>query len=916
MAKELEEYRQKRDFTRSPEPPPKKAENTGPLIFVVQKHRARQLHYDFRMEVGGVLKSWSVPKGPSTDPKNKHLAVMVDDHPLEYAAFEGTIPKGEYGGGEVIVWDRGTYSPDEGGRYLFGDRAAAEKEMRSGLQNGKISFFLRGSKLKGSWTLVKLRKKENDWLLMKHRDEYAAPGADILKEDRSVISGRTVEDIRAGRTPDSASAIQSNPVIVEGARQAAFPAALAPMLAGLADGPFSHPGWIFEPKLDGYRVIARIKDGDVTLLSRRGNDITRQYHALTPELSRQPASELFLDGEVIALDEKGKQCFQCLQNYLRSLGKDESGHPGRYPLIYYVFDILYLDGYDLSGVPLRSRKQLLSAVFRPADHVKLIDYFEEDGEKVYEAAVKSGLEGVVAKELDSKYEPGKRSQKWLKVKAMLSDEFVIGGYSTAAGGRTQTFSSLLLGYYDKKGKLVFAGHVGTGFDEKLLTELKQRLDAIRTKNCPFSEAPHLNTPTTWVKPELVAEVKFSEWTQDGRLRIPVFIRLREDKVAKEIHRMETVITPLDPPKNNPGRKNSTKTAISHSAGETSDPGLSGILEQLQNPPGSFTMEVEGAKIELSNLDKALWPATRRHKSYTKRDLLTYLVKVSPYLLPHLKERPLTLSRYPDGINGEHFWQKHWGHPLPDYVKRVMISEEKGTRSEYILCDNTATLIWLGQVANIELHSWFSRTNPVPEMSKRKDIDTVLNYPDFVIFDLDPYIYSGKESKDEEPELNRKGFERSCEVALRLKEICDGLELEAFVKTSGKTGIHIYVPIKRTLDYKAVRSFAETVAKYLARKYPKEITTEWAQEKRRGKIFVDYGQNVRGKTLASVYSPRPGASAAVSTPLRWEELGKVYPTDFTLATVPERLKKYGDLWSGILSAVRDLKKISAKTPTEQ
>jgi bifunctional non-homologous end joining protein LigD len=909
MAKDLEEYREKRDFKRTPEPPPKKVVSTGPLTFVVQKHRARQLHYDFRLEVDGVLKSWSVPKGPSFDPEARHLAVMVDDHPLEYSTFEGIIPKGEYGAGEVIVWDSGTYSPDEGGQFLFDDRAAAEEQMRRGLKEGKLSFFLRGSKLKGSWTLVKMQRKENDWLLIKHRDEYAGPGSDILKEEKSVISGRTVEDVRAERSPDKTKDPPLHPKQVTGARPAPYPSTMAPMLASLAEGPFSHPDWIFEPKLDGYRIIALIRDGKVTLQSRRGNKVTEQYDVLVPDLSRQPASELILDGEIIAMDEKGKQCFQCLQNYLKSLGRKESGQSSQYPLIYYVFDILYLDGYDLRGAALRSRKELLSGILRPTSQVRLVDYFEKEGETIYKAAVKSGLEGVVAKKIDSKYESGKRSLNWLKVKAMLSDEFVIGGYSTAAGGRAQTFSSLLLGYFDSKGKLVFAGHVGTGFDEKALGELKKRLDTLRTSRSPFSDVPHLNAPTTWVKPELAAEVKFSEWTQDGRLRIPVFIRLREDKTPEEIHRSKPVTVLAPSRRAKISRQRTKPVTVVDPPPQNKSSQSDSVLDQLQAPEDAFNIEVEGSQISLGHLDKILWPATAGHPGLTKRDLLSYLARVSPYFLPHLKDRPLTLSRYPDGINGEHFWQKHWGHAVPDFVKKVTIKEEKGSRSEYLICDNLATLLWLGQVANIEFHTWFSRISAEPDMAKGKSTDYLLDYPDFIIFDLDPYLYSGKEAKGAEPELNRAGFNKGCEIALWLKAILDELDLKAFVKTSGKTGIHIYVPIKRRLNYKAVRSAAETIGKYLVQKHPEEITTAWAQEKRKGKIFIDYGQNVRGKTVACAYSPRPSPEAAVSTPLRWEELGKVYPTDFTMMTLPDRLKKTGDLWAGILSAKQDLSKLS-------
>jgi bifunctional non-homologous end joining protein LigD len=335
-----------------------------------------------------------------------------------------------------------------------------------------------------------------------------------------------------------------------------------------------------------------------------------------------------------------------------------------------------------------------------------------------------------------------------------------------------------------------------------------------------------------------------------------------------------------------------------------------VMEQLQNPEDDFEIKVGGAEIKLSNMSKVLWPAAAGHPGYTKRDLLTYLAKVSPYMLPHMKDRPLTLSRYPDGIYGEHFYQKHWGHPLPDFVERVNITEEKGTPREYIICANLASLLWLGQVGDIEFHTWFSRISAGQDMAKGKSTDYLLDYPDFIIFDLDSYIYSGKEAAGAEPEFNRKGFDKVCEVALQIKKILDNLELNAFVKTSGKTGLHVHVPILRRFDYKTVRSAAEIVGKFLVQKHPLEITTEWAQEKRRGKVFVDFGQNVRGKTLACAYSPRPAPEAAVSTPLRWEELGKVYPTDFTLTTLPARLKKTGDLWASILSAKKDLDKITS------
>jgi bifunctional non-homologous end joining protein LigD len=682
-----------------------------------------------------------------------------------------------------------------------------------------------------------------------------------------------------------------DPSQVPGARKTPFPSAVLPMLASLAEGPFSHPDWFFEPKLDGYRITAYLRKKKVKLLSRRGNDVSGAYALLLPDLARQPAAELVLDGEIIAMDEKGRQCFQCLQNYLRSLNFASQEQISPAPLIYYVFDILYLDGYDLHSVPLRYRKELLDKVLKTTERIRSVDYFEDDGETVYKAAVSHGLEGAMAKRRNSLYEAGRRSREWLKIKAVHSEEFVIGGYSVAGQGRKDTFSSLLLGQFDPQGRLIFAGHVGTGFDEALLNDLKRRLDTLRANSSPFAEEPKLHAPTTWVKPELAAQVKFNERTRDGRLRMPVFLRLREDKAPAEVRLTEPIIPPDPPQKFNDGE-------------------VKKILDQIQSAGDVFDLQVEGNQIKIGNFDKVLWPGTPAHPPLTKRHLLAYLVEVSPYLLPHLKDRPLTMSRYPDGIYGEHFYQKHWGHPLPDFVARVNIRGEEGV-AEYVLCDNLSALLWLGQVGNIEFHSWFSRTVGGPDMPRtKKGTDDRLDFPDFIIFDLDPYIYSGREKSGDEPELNRKGFAKTCEVALWLKEVLDEMGLKAYVKTSGKTGLHIYVPIVRRLDYKAVRGSAETIGRFLLQRHPRDITLEWSVEKRTGKVFVDYGQNVRGKTLASIYSPRPAAGATVSAPLEWGELGKVYPEDFTIFNLPERLKKTGDLWTDILAQKRDLKKLLA------
>ncbi|OGO30942.1 MAG: DNA ligase D [Chloroflexi bacterium RBG_16_56_11] len=903
----LGEYDKKRDFRRTPEPAPTApAAGAGPLLFVVQKHAARRLHYDLRLELDGALKSWAIPGGPSLDPQVKRLAVMVEDHPLDYASFEGNIPAGEYGAGQVIVWDRGDYSPDEEGKLSFGDRDEASERLRRGLAAGKLSFTLRGHKLKGSWTLVKMKRGQNDWLLIKHRDEQADTAKNILDKDRSVVSGLTIDNLKAGKKASAPTSTAPGLDNVASARRTAFPARLAPMLASSAERPFSDPDWLFEPKLDGYRTIAAISDGRVRLLSRNGLDVTEKYAVIVESLRRQPAASLVLDGEIIALDEKGKLCFQCLQGYLESMGRRDNQGPAAAAIIYYVFDILYLDGYDLSGVPLTGRKEVLDRVLSTTPAMRFLEHFEGEGEVIYHAAIDQGLEGVLAKRKGSVYKPGQRSPDWLKIKSVKTDDFVIGGYTPGTGNRSHSFGALVLGYYNDKDRLIPAGNVGSGFDDRLLTDLKSRLDAIKTERSPFEAKVDLNTPVTWVRPELVAEVKFSERTRDGRLRAPVFLRLREDKTPDQVR------VSLGDTKAPSGRTKEAGPADDPPPRRAKD-AVEDVLVQLRRPEDNLTIEVEGNRINLTNLEKVLWPGGGKQPARTKRDLLLYLAGVAPYLLKHLRDRPLTLSRYPDGIDGEHFWQKHWGHPVPEFVATAPLSEHGRKTHDYLLCNNLATLLWLGQVADLELHTWFSRVIPGPDRDIPGDLtepaeilDFLTSYPDFIIFDIDPYIYSGTESRGAEPGLNKKGFTATCEVALWLKEILDGLSLSAFVKTSGRTGLHIFVPILRHFDFHAVHAATRTICQFVLQRHPASVTTEWAVEKRTGKVFLDYNQNVRGKTLASILSPRPSPEATVSMPLPWEGLMKVYPTNFTVASVPAILADSGDPWAGILDAKRDLK----------
>jgi bifunctional non-homologous end joining protein LigD len=900
----LDRYGHKRDFELTREPAPKSAKaGAGPLIFVVQKHAARNLHYDFRLEVDGVLKSWPVPKGPSLNPREKRLAMQVEDHPLEYAPFEGVIAKGNYGAGQVIVWDAGTYSPDEGGRLSLHDHDEANARAAAELAAGKFSFTLRGHKLKGSWTLVKTKRSATEWLLIKHSDAAADEERDVLAHDRSVLSGLTIEDLKDGRLPNPSgqAGLPGRIDDLLGVRTRAMPAVFRPMLADLAVGPFSDLGWLFEPKLDGLRALALIQDGKVTLLSRNANDITTQYPALVSELAAQPAAQVVLDGEIVALDEDGLPSFQVLQQRMHlTRPADIQRHDAKTPVFYYVFDVLYLDGFDLAKVPLDLRKTTLAQVLLPSSHIRYVDHVDGDGEEAYRQAIKLGLEGVVGKRRDSVYETGKRSRAWLKVKGVSTAEFVIGGYSQGSGERASTFGALLLGYYDD-GRLVYAGNVGSGFDQAGLKKLLRRLEELRSDQPPFAEVPRLGTTkAVWVRPELVAEVKFAQWTNEGRLRAPVFLRLREEIKPREVGEPPS---PLPAP------------SAEGSPGQASSSAIADVLAQLDNTRQELTLSVQGHKLPLTNLNKPFWPATEAHPAVTKRDLVTYFARVAPHLLPHLKDRPLTLTRYPDGIDAEHFYQKHWEYKPPEFVERVQLySAHMDEDQEYMMVNNLPTLLWLAQLADLELHPWLSRVNPNPDArhlttdfaGSEKSIDgSTLNFPDFMVFDLDPYIYSGKEKAGDEPELNRKAWAKTCEVALHLKEILDQLSLSSFLKTSGRTGLHIYVPVLRQYDYDVIRHASALIADFLRRGHPDDITLEWIVSKRTGKVFLDQNQNTRGKTLASIYSPRPLPEATVSMPVSWNELSRVYPTDFTMFTAPERLAAVGDLWSDILVAKHDL-----------
>jgi bifunctional non-homologous end joining protein LigD len=915
MKRPLDPYAAKRSFPNTPEPTPKVgAARQGPLLFVVQKHAARRLHYDFRLELDGVLKSWAVPKGPSLVVTDKRMAVEVEDHPFDYASFEGVIPAKQYGAGKVIVWDCGVYSPDEDQHYSFDNRVEAEARVRQGLAEGKLSVFLRGEKLKGSFALVRTRA-DKQWLLIKHKDRFANSD-DLLARSRSVLSGVTVEDIEPANT---APRVQAASLILSGPAEA-LPTGLNPMLAETDVAARSNPEWLYEPKLDGYRVIAFVRDTNVHLQSRRGIDLTAVFPEITSDLALQASGQMVLDGEIVALDASGRPSFNALQNrvQLKTAG-DIAKAQREAPAVLVCFDLLHFGGVNLRGAPYVDRRRYLSQCLLPSTHIQLI-HVAANAEQLYAAATASGFEGIVAKRKNSPYQPGKRSNAWLKIKTTQTAEFVVGGYTKGKGAR-EPLGALLLGFWNG-GKLHYAGHVGSGLTGDIIDDLGKRTVELARKQPPFVEKVPLHRPTKWLEPELVAEVTFQDWTPDGMLRAPVFVRLRDDIAPQDVVggppqlRAEVNAEANDRSrKASPRAKKPMATRLTTPANE-----IEAVLKQLDDTSARVDLAVAGTRIRLTNLDRIYWPADpgARQPPTTKRDLIRYLARVSRFMLPHLENRPLTMIRMPEGIYGERFYQKHWDHALPDFVSTVNVfSDHKDEKHRYIVANNLPTLLWLGQNGTLEFHVWHSRAQVAPDsVSQSADYstslealkDSVLNYPDYLVFDIDPYIYSGKEGKGAEPELNARGFAVGRRVAFWLRALLRQMSLDALVKTSGKTGLHVFVPIDRTVTFDAARHICETVGRHLLKAHPREITLEWAIEKRTDKIFIDYNMNVRGKTLNVAYSPRGLPGAPVSMPLTWEELEAAEVMDFTIANVPARLEKTADRWQDALLSKYSLSRV--------
>lgn len=893
MKRTLDKYAQKRTFTKTPEPAPAvPASRRGPLLFIVQKHAARRLHYDFRLELDGVLKSWAVPKGPSLIAGEKRLAVEVEDHPFDYASFEGVIPEKNYGAGNVIVWDCGVYSPDEGQQYSFDDRQQAEERLRRELQLGKVSFFLRGIKLKGSFALVRT-STDKQWLLIKHKDRFVG-GDDLLAHNTSVLTGDTLDDVAESTNRERLAALELAPT----GPAEKMPREILPMLAEPGAQLHSDPNWSFEPKLDGYRIIAFVDGDAVYLQSRRGQDYTAMFPELVADLKAQCVGSMILDGEIVALDADGKPSFNALQNRAQlKRPKDFADAQRQTPVVFICFDLLHFAGINLRGATYEQRRRYLSQCLLQSKHLQLV-HVSDDAEQLHAASLAAGFEGTVAKRKDSTYQPGRRSSTWLKYKAVTTSEFVVGGFTKGKGHRAP-LGALLLGYWQKDG-LHYVGHVGSGFNDATLADVLRQVTALASKQCPFTTKPPLNGPATWIEPQLVAEVSFDSWTEDGHLRAPVFARLRAD-------------VPADSVSSGPAKKKKARVKA------TPQNDIQAVLEQLDGQANRLDITVGGAKIRLTNLDREYWPAVADTKSaaITKREYLRYLAAISPYMLPHLRDRPLTMIRMPEGIGGERFFQKHWEQERPEFVETVTVfSEHIDGAHDYILAHNLATLLWLGQLGTLEFHVWHSRAKAGADcVSKSVDYasslaameSSVLNYPDYLVFDLDPYIYSGKEPKGAEPELNKKGFAMGKRVAFWINDLLKEMSLQAVVKTSGKTGLHVFVPIERTVNFDEVRHICEIVGRHVLQQHPKDVTMEWATQKRTGKIFIDHNMNVRGKTLNVAYSTRGAPGAPVSMPLTWDELEAAEPGQFTLRNVLARLEKTGDRWHDVLSAKQSLAK---------
>ncbi len=892
----LSKYKQKRSFDKTPEPSGGKAD-ADKLRFVIQKHAASHLHYDFRLEMEGVLKSWAVPKGPSTDPDVKRLAMMVEDHPYDYRDFEGIIPAGQYGGGTVIVWDEGFYEPmDSKGK----DKKQQDKELRQQLHCGKIKFILHGKKLKGEYALVKAHGRgENGWLLMKLDDKYAST-EDISLKDKSVISKKTLEQVKATSTniygkktidpkepkavkaakaktkpiPVKAKATKKADVNIKGLMDSApktkFPAKLKPMLATLVDKPFDKEGWSYEIKWDGYRALAFIKGKSVELRSRNDKSFNEKFYPIYNAVKEWGINAV-VDGEIVVIGDKGMSNFGALQNW-RSEADGE--------LVYYVFDILWLDGRDLTSLPLYQRREILKANMPDMDNIRLSQTFEASGLEFFQAALKMGLEGIMAKKNDSVYAAGDRTSNWLKIKANKRQEVVIGGY-TQNDGTNKPFSSLLVGVFEK-GKLVYTGKIGTGFDIKTQKEMMAQFKPLITDKVPFVELPDINKPSrfrpdpphavaTFLKPQLVCEVSYTEMTSDGVMRHPSFEGMRIDKKASE------VVLETEKP-----TEAMTRTDKKLAAKKILAPAKSKDRKTFLNPTDETQVrEIGGHELKFTNLSKIFWPKEK----VTKRDMLNYYYQVAPYILPYLKNRPQSMNRFPNGIDGESFYFKNVKGSAPDWVDTFPYHSKADNKDrEYLVCNNEASLLYMASLGSIEMNPW-SSTVQKPDN------------PDWCVIDLDP---------------DKNTFNQVIKVAQITHDLLTSIDVPCYCKTSGSTGLHIYIPLGAKYTYEDSKEFARALVHIIHAETERFTSIERQVAKRGGKMYLDFLQNRPQATLAAPYSLRPKPGATVSMPLHWDEVKPgLKMKDFTIFNAMDRIKEQGDIFKPVIGKGINLPKVLKK-----
>jgi bifunctional non-homologous end joining protein LigD len=829
----LEEYRRKRVFSRTPEPPDKPSGIEGNRFFI-QRHSARRLHYDLRLEMEGVLKSWALPNGPTLDPSIKRLAVHVEDHPLDYGSFEGTIPSGNYGAGNVTLWDRGTYE-------WLGPKTPAQM-----WESGDLKLRFHGHKIVGEFALVRTnRGKGKDWLLIKKKDFAVREGWDPESDTRSVLQG-------PGELPS-----------IEGAVKAEMPASLEPMLATLSNVVPSGTGWLYEVKWDGYRALCYIEGGKVRMLSRRNIKLEKQFGTVADALAQcVKADTAIIDGEVVALDENGTPSFQRLQG-MTGFGPKPPVKGMAAPLLnFFAFDLLYLNGYDLRKAALIDRRNLLMSILLPSEIVRYSEHFAGKGSELLEAVKAKGLEGILAKQAQSRYE-SKRSSNWMKIKVTCQQDFLICGYIL---GEREPFGALVLGYYQEK-KLIYAGNAGSGFTQQSLKAVFEKIKPLVTKKATLSDVPRDIGEVTWVKPELVCTVKFTSWTHDNRLRAPVFLGLRDDAEPTDVVR-ETGLAAEDLAQNQAVDDQPMQDQESEADGAET-------TKELLLPPESaeIALTIEGRRLKFTNLNKVYYPAD----GYTKRDFVNFYAAVADLLVPHLQGRPLSLKRYPNGIDQDFFFQKD-ASGFPDWLHREELAADDDSKIRVIV-DDKPSLLYLANLGCIDQNPYMSRLGS-------------LENPDFILIDLDPY---------------HCGYDRIVEAAQLVREKLQLIGLTGYPKTTGGNGMHVYVPVEPIYEFAQTRSFAEILARWVAAERPDLFTTpRMVSAREKGKVYFDYLQNASRKTISAPYVLRAHPGAPVATPLKWEEIVPgLKPAQFHIANVLRRFERVGDLFAGVLNKPQEL-----------